>query len=69
MDHAEISRLRDAVLADIVPIVGGEKVDVRVIEAGVGVVVVARVADKSVRPAVLRIIQRRFPGAPIKFEP
>jgi hypothetical protein len=69
MDGAELERLQDLVRAHIVPIVGSGMVDVRVIDAGGELLVVARVEDRSVRPAVLRIVRQYFPDTPLRFEP
>lgn len=69
MNAAEIGRLGDTVRAHIVPIVGGKLVDVRVLDAGGEVLIVARVADRSVRPFVLQIVRRYFPDTRVKFEP
>ena len=67
MDRSEIARRRNAVLADAGHLVGTKDFGVRVIDAG-EMLVIARLADKAARPAVLQIIQRHFPGAAVKFE-
>jgi hypothetical protein len=68
MDRAELERLQGLLRAHIVPVVGSDAVDIRVIDVGGEIVVLARVEDRSVRPAVLRIVRQYFPDTPLKFE-
>ena len=69
MDRTEFAQLRTSALADAGHLVGTQGVDIRSIEEDGELIIVASVADKTARPAVLQIIQRYFPGVSMRFEP
>jgi hypothetical protein len=68
MDPREIERRRMAALGDIDRLGVSDDATIRVLDYG-DVLVIARVPARADRPGVMQVIQRHFPGAPVKFEP
>jgi hypothetical protein len=68
MDRTEFARRREAALADASSMVGTEDIGIRVIEDDGEPLVVVRIANAAARPGVLQIVQRHFPGVPMRFE-